>query len=348
MDQRLIKWVPQAEMLKIAGLVAVLITLPLTISLFRIPSLHTENIPDVTLGYLLIRLLFVFTLSYLVLQLNANSKYRWYQLPKFLGNTLTVLGNLAIYLLAVNALLLLYPVLADRAPTQEETGFIYFIFGVVHIIMIFIARILRLGIIRRESLLENEKLQQQNLQKELTALRNQLDPHFLFNSLNTLTALVRDNEVAATFVSKLSHMYRYILQSGDRDTVCVKDELKFLESYTYLIRTRYRDLCFKVDIKIDPSHLNMMIPPMALQLLMENAVKHNEISKGCPLLVSIYSEGDKIVVVNKLRPRATPVDSMGNGLFNLDKRYELLRKQHISIRKDEDEFSVKLPLIPSA
>jgi len=149
------------------------------------------------------------------------------------------------------------------------------------------------------------------------------------------------------FVNKLSHMYRYILQSGERDLVCLKDELQFLESYTYLIQMRYHQFCFKIDLDINPAHLHMEIPPMALQLLVENAVKHNEISKGCPLEVKIYSKDEFLVVENKMHPRNSPVDSTGNGLINLDKRYFLLRKKRIHISSDEKTFSVKLPLISS-
>ena len=193
------------------------------------------------------------------------------------------------------------------------------------------------------SLIENERLKQQNLQTELAALKNQIDPHFLFNSLNSLTCLLRDNEEATQFVKKLSFMYRYILQSGDRDLVTVKEELKFLESYSYLIKTRYRDR-FTVDIEIDEKYLEREIPPLALQLLVENAVKHNEISETNPLTVKIFYKDGFIYVENILRPRSVMAEGTGNGLVNLDKRYYLIAKKNITISKEDNKFRVKLPL----
>lgn len=340
-----VKQVKQTELLKIAGLISVLVTLPVTISLFKITSLVHERAPQYSPMDLVLRLLFIFVFSYLVLQFNTNWKYRLYRFHKRVNTLLVVIVNITLYFASVMALLAMYPLLLGTEPTYGDQRFFFFIFSVVHIILIFIARILRLGIIRQESMLENERLQQQNLQKELSALRNQLNPHFLFNSLNTLNSLIRDNHEATMFVNKLSHMYRYILQSGERDLVCLKDELQFLESYTYLIQMRYHQFCFNIDLDIRPEHLHMEIPPMALQLLVENAVKHNEISKGCPLEIRIYSNDDGLVVENKIHPRTSPVDSTGNGLINLDKRYFLLRKKGIVISRDEETFSVKLPLI---
>ncbi len=341
------KQVKQTELLKIAGLVAVLVTLPVTISLFGINPLANEYTPHYSPLDLVLRLLFVFVFSYLVLQFNTNWKYRLYRFHEKLNLFLVVLVNIALYFGSVIAIITIYPILIEGEPYRGSGRFFFFVFSVIHIILLFIARILRLGVIRQESLLENERLQQQNLQKELTALRNQLNPHFLFNSLNTLNSLIRDNNEATMFVNKLSHMYRYILQSGERDLVCLKDELQFLESYTYLIQMRYHQYCFRIDLDVDPAHLHMEIPPMALQLLVENAVKHNEISKGCPLEVKIYSKDDFLVVENKMHPRNSPVDSTGNGLINLDKRYFLLRKKRIHISSDQNIFSVKLPLISS-
>jgi LytS/YehU family sensor histidine kinase len=197
--------------------------------------------------------------------------------------------------------------------------------------------------VQQSSLIENERLKQQNLQTELTALKNQIDPHFLFNSLNSLNCLLRDNDEAAQFVKKLSFMYRYILQSGDRDLVSLKEELKFLESYSYLIKTRYRDR-IDIDIKVDSKYHEKEIPPLALQLLVENAVKHNEISETNPLTVNIYTKDGYVFVENILQPRTVMAEGTGNGLMNLDKRYHLIAKQNIVINKDDNKFSVKLPL----
>ena len=166
--------------------------------------------------------------------------------------------------------------------TERDTGFLNFTYVNLLIALFFIGRILRLQADKQASRIENELLKQQSLQNELMALKNQIDPHFLFNSLNSLTSLIRDNDRATQFVTKLSHMYRYILQSGESDLVTVREELKFTESYTHLIRARYRDR-FSIDIEIADKYLDREIPPLALQLLVENAVKHNEISRTNPL-----------------------------------------------------------------
>ena len=186
-------------------------------------------------------------------------------------------------------------------------------------------------------MIEKETLKQQSLINELEALKNQINPHFLFNSLNSLNSLVRDNKPATIFVNKLSFMYRYILQSSSNDMVTLEEELKFLESYIYLIKTRYRDR-FDINIAIDDHLKQEKIPSMSLQLLVENAVKHNEISESNPLLVKVYSKDSSIVVENKIKPRTTFVDSTGNGLVNLNKRYQLLKKNTISISNSKYYF----------
>lgn len=138
-------------------------------------------------------------------------------------------------------------------------------------------------------------------------------------------------------------MYRYILQSGQQDLVTLSEELKFLDSYIHLIKTRYRDR-FSIAITIDDIHLNKTIPSLTLQLLVENAVKHNEISEDKPLLVNIYSENDMLVVENDIQPRTTLVESTGQGIANINKRYILLKDKHISISESNNKFIVKLPL----
>jgi LytS/YehU family sensor histidine kinase len=193
------------------------------------------------------------------------------------------------------------------------------------------------------NLKEKEELKQQSLKNELDALKNQINPHFLFNSLNSLNSLIRENKQATTFVNKLSFMYRYILQSGSEDLVTLKDELKFLDSYIFLIKTRYRNR-FEIDINIEDKFLNKKLPALALQLLVENAVKHSEISESNPLLVKVYSDEGFVIVENVIKPRTTFVDSTGNGLVNLDKRYEILMKKNIIINDANKVFKVKLPL----
>lgn len=329
--------------LRIALLIAMLISLPRTLSLFDITKKLIDSFTEVSVKDIMIRFLFLFILSLVSLELNTNFKSIYRQYSLFVRTSLTIAFNTILFLGIVQLFVTVYLLVTGQVLSESEIGFTYFVYFVILMITIFIARILKYQIIHHEDLLENEKLKQQNLQKELTALKNQINPHFLFNSLNSLNSIVRDNKEATMFIKKLSFMYRYILQSGERDVVSLQEELKFLDSYVYLVKSRYRDR-FKIDIDIDAEYLEKKVPPLALQLLVENAVKHNEISESNPLQVNIYSKDSDIYVENEMRLRTSFVDSTGNGLMNLDKRYFLLKKQHISISATENVFRVKLPL----
>ncbi len=338
-----LKKVKHTVILKIALLVSVLVNLPRTLSLFELTDKLIESFTQVSIKDIMIRVLFIFILSFLILQLNANWKNKYAGYSIILRSSITIVLNAIVFLGIVQLFINVYSLFVGESLSEPEKGLIYFIYFVVLLITLFIARILRYQILHQEDLLENERLKQQNLQKELTALKNQINPHFLFNSLNSLNSIIRDNKEATTFVNKLSFMYRYILQSGDKDLVSLKEELKFLDSYIHLIKTRYRDR-FMIEIAIEDMHLQKEVPPLALQLLVENAVKHNEISEDNPLKVKVFSEGETICIENIIRPRTSFVDSTGNGLMNLDKRYFLLKKQHISISNANNAFRVTLPL----
>lgn len=215
----------------------------------------------------------------------------------------------------------------------------------IMVILVISSRLIRLLQITQENRVEKEQLKQQVLRNELEALKNQLNPHFLFNSLNSLSLLVREDQKAALkFINRLSFLYRYILQSQDQSLVTVKEELGVLESYVYLIKERYREN-FGVNIKIEQSIHQRRIPNLALQLLLENAVKHNEISGEKPLVVEVYSEGNTIVVKNDLQERTGPVESTHKGLANLNARFELYKIGSIQINKTESHFVVKIPTL---
>ena len=138
-------------------------------------------------------------------------------------------------------------------------------------------------------------------------------------------------------------MYRYILQSGERDMVHLSEELDFLNSYVHLIKTRYRNR-FDCRIAIEDSLMNKQIPVLTLQLLVENAIKHNEISENHPLLVEVFSEGDHLIVSNKIKIRQSFVESTGQGLPNISKRFKMLKGAQIKISDKDGHFIVKLPL----
>lgn len=337
-----LRHVKQSSILKIAVLLAILVSVPKTIFIYDLVH-QGETFLWSYVGDLFYRLVFFFLFSWAILQLNANVGYAKYQWSTAVRLSVMVLINIAVLIATLSFFEFLYPKVVPIEMNKQDKGFLAFTYTILLLALFFIGRILRLQVEKQQGRIENEHLKQQSLQNELIALKNQIDPHFLFNSLNSLTSLIRDNEPATQFVKKLSYMYRYILQSGDSDLVSVKDELKFLESYTYLIRTRYRDR-FSIDITLDESYLEQKIPPLGLQLLVENSVKHNEISETNPLKVSIYSKDGSIYVDNPIRLRKTFAEGTKNGLLNLKKRYVLLLKKELTVRTDNDTFSVQLPL----
>lgn len=198
-------------------------------------------------------------------------------------------------------------------------------------------------------MVENQQLKTENLKNQYETLKNQLNPHMLFNSLNTLYALVRENpDKAQDYISQLSKVMRYTLKQDsdiERSTISLQEELNFINSYIYLLKMRFEDnISFVFDI--DNSLLMKKIPRMAIQLLVENAVKHNEISNRNPLHITIRTIGDETLeVANNLQPRRGTTTSTGIGLNNLRKRYRLLFNKDIEIQEKENNiFSVKIPL----
>lgn len=337
------KKIRHTVLISIALLVSFLINLPRVLELYEIVDNLSDSFAQVTLKDVAVRTVFLFAFSWLLLQFNSNWNFLYAHLNIFLRSLITIIVNTVFFFIAVLLFVFVHQKLTGENMYSSDKGLLYFVYVVVLLILVFISRILRYQIIRQEDVAEKELLKQQSLKNELEALKNQINPHFLFNSLNSLNSLIRDNKPATTFVNKLSYMYRYILQSGSEDLVPLKEELKFLESYIYLIKTRYRDR-FSIKIDIDSNMLTETLPALALQLLVENAVKHNEISETNPLLVNVYSKTDCVIVENAIKPRTTFVDSTGNGLVNLNKRYQMLKKKSIVISDNDQKFKVKLPI----
>lgn len=207
----------------------------------------------------------------------------------------------------------------------------------------FVVYYFRMAISLQRSKLENAYLKQENLQAQIASLREQISPHFLFNSLNTLSSLSGDNKVKE-YILRLSEVYRYVLHYQEQNSVMVKDELDFIRSYTYIMESRFED-GLKINIDIPGEKLEKKIVPLALQLLIENAIKHNAISYRMPLVIDIYSSGEGIVVENDFRPKATIEKSLGKGLNNLSERYRLIAGKDIVITKSELKFKVEIPFL---
>lgn len=190
------------------------------------------------------------------------------------------------------------------------------------------------------------KLQKENLQSQFEVLKQQVNPHFLFNSLNVLTSLIKvDPDLAETFTERLSKVYRYVLENKDKDLVTLHTEMIFLRAYVFLIDIRFQGKVF-VNFNLKEETVEGYVVPLALQLLIENAIKHNTFSKRNPLLIEVFiDENNFLNIVNNLQNRETHMISTGVGLVNINKRYALLSEEEPVFELTDTHFIAKIPLI---
>ncbi|MBN2214845.1 MAG: histidine kinase [Bacteroidales bacterium] len=194
-----------------------------------------------------------------------------------------------------------------------------------------------------QSIKNEEQLKQENLIAKYEALKNQVNPHFLFNSLNTLTGIVeRDSKLATRYIKKLSDIYRYVLEQKDKETVRIPEELQFVEDYIYLQKMRYGTALNFVSNVQDSDGL---VAPLALQMLIENAIKHNVIADDQPLNIELSEEDGYYILKNNMQKKKTMQQNAQIGLDNLLRRYELLSNRKPEIKEDAGEFVVRLPVI---
>ncbi|MVM32192.1 histidine kinase [Spirosoma sp. HMF4905] len=191
-----------------------------------------------------------------------------------------------------------------------------------------------------------EQLKREATQAQFSALKNQVNPHFLFNSLSILSTLVEvDTKLSVQFISRLAKAYRYILDQREMDQVSLKTELEFLDAYLFLLNIRFKDK-LKVNNKLLPQEASRYkIAPLTLQLLVENAVKHNQMSIEHPLIISIYKEDDVLLIANPIQLRPVSDSSTGMGLQNITNRYGLLTDRPVWIGEQNSSFVVKIPLL---
>lgn len=192
--------------------------------------------------------------------------------------------------------------------------------------------------------LENERLKQADLHARLTSLQQQISPHFLFNSLSTLKTIAQDAETKH-FIIQLSHVYRYLLSFNNIHLASVGQEIKFIESYLYILHERFQD-ALTVRIDVPEAYFEYQIPPLSLQLLFENAIKHNAFSEEQPLLIAVsVTDEHHLKVSNTLRPKNLPEPGTKLGLKNINDRFTLLLNQQIRVETDTTSFSVILPIV---
>lgn len=197
----------------------------------------------------------------------------------------------------------------------------------------------------KHSVEETETLKRESLNAQLDALRTQVNPHFLFNNLNTLVSLIPENPKHATdFVQQLSKLYRHILEVKDEKSILLKDELDVLKAYAFLLQTRFGNN-LKVTINVPDEKMNKRIVPLSLQLLMENAIKHNIVSSDKPLQIHVFSDNGSLVVDNNLQMKKQISESTGIGLDNIRNRYKLLGDKQVKVTETDTNFTVSIPLI---
>jgi LytS/YehU family sensor histidine kinase len=195
----------------------------------------------------------------------------------------------------------------------------------------------------KEAAVQQEKLKREQLALQYETLKSQVNPHFLFNNLNSLTSLISTNpEKAIDFVKKLSEVYRYVLDQKDHELVDLETELKFLESYVFLQKIRFDT---NLDVQIDVASRNFKVIPLSIQMLVENAIKHNEISDKNPLLIRIFTDEDLYLTVENRLQKKSGSEGSGSGIQNIKDRYEFFTDKRVFITFNSERFRVKIPLL---
>ena len=289
-----------------------------------------------------IRAALIWNGSMLIIQYSVN-RYNMFRetlkIMVFQVSTLTVY----VFLIELGEILTVESILKITLSQSEKLE----LFGISLIITFMISSIyaaVSFFIQWKENLLRAQALVKANLEARYDTLRNQVNPHFLFNSLNTLVMLVNDNPVATKYVESMAEIMRYMLQSRDKEVVLVRDELAIAREYVFIQQNRFGDK-LQVDFDIAEQFYHYAIPPLALQMLLENAIKHNVVSREHPLQVKVYVSDDRqIVIENSITPKIDKEPSTGVGLENIRNRYLHLTGKDITVKIENDRFIVMLPL----
>ncbi|MGN6494058.1 MAG: sensor histidine kinase [Agriterribacter sp.] len=280
------------------------------------------------------------------LHFSLRSYFDWYNKP--LRKILVVLLSISFYTIPIAVLLISgwYKLFTSDPPDRQVITVSTLI---IMICVIFITHVYETVFLVKESeneMVRNEQLERARAEAELEALKNQIDPHFIFNSLNTLSHLIEDKpHKAKMFNDHLADVYRYILQNKAKELVLLKEELDFMNDYFSLLKIRFEN-AVKLEINIpEQAYHEYLVPPICLQLLIENAIKHNEFSDANPLVIKASVHNEVIVVSNNMQRKELFRESSKIGLNNLKERYRLTTGKEITITKTRTIFEVTLPLI---
>ncbi len=282
--------------------------------------------------------------SYIYGLLDRRYSWRDHQVKRAIFGSLAIIGYSVFAYLVVQ--IIMFWLVLGRLPENPfywalRTSYIAILISFV-VSLIFVA----IGFFRnwKESLLEAERFKAEMLMYKYESLQNQINPHFLFNSFNVLSDLIyADQKKAVDFIRQLSQLFRYVLDSRDRELVTIQEELEFLKAYSYLLQTRFEE---KLTIRQEfEAKEHEMIVPMTLQLLIENCVKHNEISELQPLTVQIARNGEYLKVENNLQLKSAGPDSRKTGLSNIRQQFRYFTNKEIVITESDRSFSVEVPVI---
>ncbi len=272
-----------------------------------------------------------------------NKRISWLEEPgrRFRVGVISVIVYTPLILYVINFVYNLFPNIQVPYTSQQ----VLISIGITFFITFFMFAMNFLDNWRKASLLA-ERMKREQMATKYESLKNQVNPHFLFNSLNALTNLVyEDQDQAADFIRQLSKVYRYVLDTRSQEVVTIEQEMKFIESYMFLQKIRFDD---KLNLEVNVNgHDKSMVPPIAIQMLLENAIKHNTIAEEEPLTITIDVEDDQYLVIrNNLQKKNIPSEpSSGMGLSNIKARYEFLSETPVEIIENENDFIVKLPLL---
>jgi len=299
---------------------------------------------------------FIFTLMYSVVLYFANAII-FIQLDKYFEKNRfhikrLVIGFLASFLisgLAIFFLRIVEDVVFENKTFSEflksESPSNYIVALVITVIVSLFIHLIYFYKSYQENRVKQEKIIAGNASAQFESLKNQLDPHFLFNSLNVLSSLIEENPVnAQKFTTSLSKIYRYVLEQRDKELVSVAEELKFAKTYMNLLKMRFENsITFELPENFDNEDAKVV--PLALQLLLENAIKHNVVSEQKPLHIKISIEGNQLIVENNLQKKETLQTRKGVGLQNIVDRYAIITTRKVAIEETNDFFRIKLPIL---
>lgn len=331
---------------------AVIIGIVIFIVLQLINLIVSQKLP--TVHYL--KWSFIFTLMYSVVLYFANAII-FIQLDKYFEKNRfhikrLVIGFFASFLIsgiAIFFLRIFEDVVFENKTFDEflknESPSNYIVALVITVIVSLLIHLVYFYKSYQENRVKQEKIIAGNASAQFESLKNQLDPHFLFNSLNVLSSLIEENpENAQKFTTSLSKIYRYVLEQRDKELVTVAEELKFAKTYMNLLKMRFEN-SITFELPEDFENDDAKVVPLALQLLLENAIKHNVVSEQKPLHVKIYIQDNQLIVENNLQKKETLQTRKGVGLQNIVDRYAIITTRNVAILENEIVFKIKLPIL---